>query len=62
MQRYFILEEDRNRILEILQSSGYFYPYEVDIGIEVVDEYLKKGEKSGYVITSYSIHYTKLYD
>ncbi len=48
MQRYYILEEDRNRIYEILQSSGYFYPYEIDIGMEVVDEYLTKGEESGY--------------
>ncbi len=48
MHRDYLLEEDRNRVFEILQSSGYFYPYEIDIGMEVVDEYLKKGEESGY--------------
>lgn len=32
----------------ILESSGFFYPDEVDVAVELVDERLSKGVASGY--------------
>lgn len=32
----------------IVESSQFFYPHEVDVAVEVVEERLSKGEKSGY--------------
>lgn len=40
---------DIESVREILVSTGFFYDYEVDIAIELVEENLAKGtEKSGY--------------
>jgi GNAT superfamily N-acetyltransferase len=40
--------QDRERVREIVTSTGFFHPYEIDIAIELVDERLAKGEASGY--------------
>lgn len=41
---------DAKFIGEILQSTGFFYDYEIDIALELVAENLEKGEdKSGYI-------------
>ncbi len=44
-----ILPEDRERIREILKSTGFFYDFEIETALELADETLVKGsEKSGY--------------
>lgn len=41
---------DAGFIREILESTGFFYDYEIDIALELVEENLLKGEeKSGYI-------------
>jgi GNAT superfamily N-acetyltransferase len=41
--------EDRITIEEILRSTGYFYEFEIEIALYLVDETLAKGhEESGY--------------
>ncbi len=43
-------ESDVKSIKEILESTGFFYDYEVDIAIELAQENLAKGEEiSGYI-------------
>jgi len=41
---------DRPRIAEIVTSSGNFNAVEITTALELVDEALKEGEKSGYMI------------
>jgi ribosomal protein S18 acetylase RimI-like enzyme len=41
---------DRPRIAEIVASSGNFNNVEIKTALELVDEALKEGEKSGYII------------
>jgi len=41
---------DRSRIDEIVVSSGKFNQEEIAVALELVDEVLEKGEKSGYII------------
>jgi len=40
--------EDAKAVREIVASTGFFYPYEIDVAVELVDERLAKGLKSGY--------------
>ena len=43
-------ERDVDSIKEILESTGFFYDYEVDIAQELAQENLEKGEDaSGYI-------------
>jgi ribosomal protein S18 acetylase RimI-like enzyme len=35
-------------VREITESSGFFYPEEIDTAVELVEERLAKGEESGY--------------
>lgn len=46
--RYDVLAEDRQRVREIVESTGFFSAAEVDVAVELVDERLAKGESSGY--------------
>jgi len=39
---------DRELVREIVSSSGFFPPVEIDIAVELVDERLLRGEKRGY--------------
>jgi ribosomal protein S18 acetylase RimI-like enzyme len=41
---------DRSRLEEIVVSSGNFNPEEIATALELVDEALEKGERSGYII------------
>ena len=41
---------DRSRIKEMVVSSGRFNPEEIRTALELVDEALEKGEKSGYLV------------
>ena len=40
--------DDIARVREIVESTGYFYDHEVDVAVELVEERLARGEKSGY--------------
>lgn len=40
--------EDRQRVGQIVESTGMFRPDEVSVAVELVDERLAKGEASGY--------------
>ena len=46
--RYDVREEDVVTVREIVESTGFFYPHEVDVAVELVEERLRKGEVSGY--------------
>ncbi|MBN1382833.1 MAG: GNAT family N-acetyltransferase [Deltaproteobacteria bacterium] len=46
--RRTVRSSDRERIREIVASTGFFSPEELNIAIELVDEHLQKGVASGY--------------
>ena len=46
--RTTVLEEDKENIRNILESSGFFYDFEIDVAIELADEFLKHGVESEY--------------
>lgn len=46
--RYDIREDDLSTVRHIVESTGFFYPAEVDVAVELVEERLRKGEASGY--------------
>ncbi len=46
--RYEVFEDDIVKVREIVESTGFFYPAEIDVAVELVDERLRKGEASGY--------------
>ena len=39
---------DRDNVREIIESSGFFFPEEVETAVELVEERLTKGIRSGY--------------
>ena len=43
-----ICGNDLQQIKKILESTGFFYDFEVAIGMEIAEEYLKKNESSSY--------------
>ena len=44
-----IKTEDKDRIEEILRSTNFFYEFEIETAMEIVDETIQDGmEKSGY--------------
>jgi GNAT superfamily N-acetyltransferase len=46
--RIDVRQADRERVREIVSSSGFFSQEEIEIAVELVDERLLKGEISGY--------------
>ncbi len=40
--------EDKRAVADILSASGLFYPYEIDVAIELLDDFLDKGRQSEY--------------
>jgi ribosomal protein S18 acetylase RimI-like enzyme len=51
MERHFIrklLKSDYEKIVDIVKTTNVFKPEEIDITKELMDEYLSKGESSGY--------------
>ncbi len=40
--------EDRQAVRAILESTGFFYPEEIGVAVELVEERLERGEASGY--------------
>lgn len=43
-----ILDTDKDAVLQIVKSSGFFNTEEQDVAVELVTERLEKGETSGY--------------
>jgi len=43
-----VVESDKEAVRRILESTGFFYPEEVEVGVELVEERLLKGILSGY--------------
>lgn len=46
--RFQLRPSDRDAVRSIVESTGFFYPPEVDVAVELVDENLAKGAASGY--------------
>ena len=46
--RDYLLPSDYADLEVIIRSSGYFFPEEIDIALELVEENLKRGTESGY--------------
>jgi ribosomal protein S18 acetylase RimI-like enzyme len=46
--RSIATSDDAARIRAITADTGFFYPMEVDVAVELVEERLSKGEGSGY--------------
>ena len=46
--RETVEESDRQAVKDVLSSSGFFYDYEIEVALELVDERLAKPKKSGY--------------
>ncbi len=42
------VKKDVTTIREIVESSGFFYNFETDVAVELVEERLAEGESSGY--------------
>ncbi|MCS7230013.1 MAG: GNAT family N-acetyltransferase [Candidatus Kryptonium sp.] len=42
--------KDKNRIIEILKETNMFTDEEIGVAIELIDEFVKNGESSGYEI------------
>jgi len=39
---------DIENIRRIVESTGFFYPYEINVAVELVEDFLHRGSKSGY--------------
>jgi GNAT superfamily N-acetyltransferase len=39
---------DRDAVRRLVDSTGFFFPHEIDVAVELVDERLSKGDPSGY--------------
>lgn len=47
--RYNLVDTDKQTLRELLVSTGFFYDYEIQVAIELVETTLEKGEaSSGY--------------
>lgn len=46
--RYSVVPADRDRVRDIVESTGFFHSFEVDVAVELVDQRLAQGEASGY--------------
>jgi ribosomal protein S18 acetylase RimI-like enzyme len=43
-----VIEDDIENIRDILHSSGFFYDFEIDVALELAQEYLEYGPESDY--------------
>ncbi|MCA9012595.1 MAG: nucleoside triphosphate pyrophosphohydrolase [Planctomycetaceae bacterium] len=46
--RYDVQESDLRTVRDIVKSTGFFYPAEIDVAVELVEERLRRGDASGY--------------
>lgn len=44
-----VLPGDPEAVRDIVASTGFFHDHEIDVAVELVDERLQKGLKSGYL-------------
>jgi ribosomal protein S18 acetylase RimI-like enzyme len=49
LYREEVTDQDRAQVRAIIESSGFFYPPEVNIAVELIEECLQKGSASGYL-------------
>ena len=54
--RYEVAEADIQRVREIVDSTGFFHPPEVDVAVELVEERLRRGDASGYFFAFVGLH------
>ncbi|MFH0866756.1 MAG: GNAT family N-acetyltransferase [Bacteroidota bacterium] len=43
-----VRQDDTIHVRDIIESTGFFRSYEIDVAVELVEERLKKGNDSGY--------------
>lgn len=46
--RQEVFDRDRELVRAVVRSSGFFSDAEIDVAVELVEERLRQGEKSGY--------------
>ncbi len=46
--RFSITEKDKKSIREVLESTRFFYDYEVDVAVEIAHDYLTMDDHNGY--------------
>ena len=46
--RHMPCSQDIQKVASLLQDTGFFHSYEIDVAIELVKEWLSKGPDSGY--------------
>ena len=46
--RYEVVPTDIGQVREIVESTGFFHPAEIDVAAELVEERLRRGDASGY--------------
>jgi GNAT superfamily N-acetyltransferase len=46
--RYEVTNQDPEKIRRLTEATGFFYPYEVDIAVELAEDRLSHGAESGY--------------
>ena len=46
--RYEVEPKDPEKIRQLTEATGFFYPYEIDIAVELVDDRLSHGLESEY--------------
>jgi len=46
--RFSVKPSDIKAIKEITESTGFFYDFETDIAVELIEEAVNKGKESGY--------------
>jgi len=44
-----VKRSEREIIREIVSSSGFFSPSEINVALELLDDYFRRGKKSGYL-------------
>jgi len=54
--KFFITQKDRDEIRNILDSTGFFYSYEVDVAVEIADEYLSREDHNDYCFIAATIN------
>ena len=45
--RNIVQPEDRTVYRKIMESTGLFYDFEMEVALEIMDLFLKDGEKTG---------------
>ena len=48
--RHTLLSDDRGPLAAVMESTGLFYDFEVDVAMEVLNTLLEQGEQSGYSV------------